>query len=58
MSRIKPILALFLCLVMASPIVAQTPEIKAPNKNGFFYRFTKNYQPTTVPMIAATARAT
>ena len=51
MSRIKPIIALFLCLVMASPIFAQTPEIKAPNRNSFFYGITKNYQPTVVPAI-------
>ena len=52
MSRIQPILALLLSFLMALPIFAQTPEIKAPNKNGFFYGLTRNYRPTTVPMIS------
>ena len=51
MSRIKPIIALFLCLVMALPVVAQTPEIKAPDPGGFLYRLTKDYRPTTVPRV-------
>jgi outer membrane protein len=52
MSRIKPIIALVMCLVMALPIAAQTPEIKAPTPGGFFYRLTKDYRPTPVPQIS------
>jgi outer membrane protein len=51
MSRFKPTIALFLCLVMALPLVAQTPEIKAPQPGGFLYGLTKNYRPTTVPRV-------
>jgi len=47
MSRIKPIIALLLCFVMASPIFAQ-----APGQNGFFYSLTKNYRPRPVAGIS------
>jgi outer membrane protein TolC len=36
---------------MASPIFAQTPEIKAANKTSWHYGITRNYSPTTVPSI-------
>src|SRR4051794_29464264 len=52
MSRIKPILAVFLCLTMALPMVAQTPEIKAADPGGFLYKVTRNYRPTTAPRIS------
>ena len=52
MSRIQPIFALLLSFLMALPIFAQTPEIKSPDKSGFFYGLTKNYRPTTVPAIS------
>ena len=47
MSRIKPFLAVVLCLVMASPIVAQSP-----NSGGYFSRLTKDYRPHPMPAIS------
>ncbi len=52
MSRIKSVVAVILCYAMALPVFAQTPEIKTSGYHGFFYRFTKNYTPTTVPAIS------
>ncbi len=52
MSRIQPIVALLLCVLMASPIFGQTPEIKAPTAGGFIYGITKNYRPRTVPAVS------
>src|SRR5664280_2290960 len=51
MSRFKSILSVILCFAMALPVLAQTPEITGSSKRGFFYGFTKNYQPTTVAGI-------
>jgi outer membrane protein len=47
MSRIKPILAVVLCLMMASPIVAQPP-----GSGGYFSRLTRDYRPRPVPAIS------
>src|SRR5215831_13245937 len=47
MSRIKPFLAVVLCLVMASPIVAQSPY-----SGGYFSRLTKDYRPRPMPAIS------
>jgi outer membrane protein TolC len=52
MSRLKSILSVILCFVMVLPAFAQTPEIKGSSGGGFFYRFTKNYQPTGVAAIS------
>src|SRR5260370_42573110 len=52
MSRIKPILAIFLCFVMAAPVFAQTPEIKGSSNTGTFSWLTQNYRPRTVPQIS------
>ena len=43
--------ALVLCLVMASPVFAQTPEIKSGDSKGFLYGITKNYRARNVPAI-------
>src|SRR5215471_3286286 len=51
MSRIQSFVALLLCVVMASPIYAQTQEIKVANSGGFLYPLTKNYLPRQVPKI-------
>ena len=37
---------------MVLPVFGQTPEIKGSSGGGFFYRFTKNYQPTGVAAIS------
>jgi outer membrane protein len=37
---------------MALPVFAQTPEIKGSSSGGFFYRLTRNYQPTGVAAIS------
>jgi outer membrane protein len=52
MSRFKSILSVILCFAMALPVFGQTPEIKGSSGGGFFYRFTKNYQPTGVAAIS------
>src|SRR4051794_38858044 len=52
MSRIKSIVAVILCVLIASPVFAQTPEIKAPSGDGWLYGLTKNYRPRTVPAIS------
>ena len=52
MSRFKPIVAVMLCYVMALPVFAQTPEIKGASYKGMFYRLTRDYLPTTVPVIS------
>lgn len=52
MSRIQPIIAFLLSVLMASPIFAQTPEIKAPDSNGLWYGISKNYRPRTVPAVS------
>src|ERR1035437_5004824 len=52
MSRFKSILSVILCFSMALPVLAQTPEITGSSNGGFFYRLTKNYQPTTVAHIS------
>lgn len=55
MLRFKPIstqvVAVVLCCVMASPVFAQTPEIKGYTGKGFIYNVTRNYRPTSVPII-------
>src|SRR5258705_2400831 len=51
-SRIKSIVAILLSVLMASPVFAQTPEIKAPSSGGWLYGVTKNYRPRTVPQIS------
>jgi outer membrane protein len=52
MPRFKSILSVVLCFTMALPVLAQTPEIKGSSSGGFFYRFTRNYQPTGVAAIS------
>src|ERR1035437_4980237 len=52
MSRFKSILSIILCCTMALPVFAQTPEITGNPNGGFFYRLTRNYQPTTVAHIS------
>jgi outer membrane protein TolC len=52
MSRLKSILSVILCFAMVLPVFGQTPEIKGSSGGGFFYRFTKNYQPTGVAAIS------
>ena len=52
MSRFKSILSVILCFAMALPVLAKTPEITGSSNGGFFYRLTKNYQPTTVAHIS------
>src|SRR5882724_5844889 len=52
MSRIKSIVAIILSVLMASPVFAQTPEVKAPASGGWLYGITKNYRPQTVPQIS------
>jgi outer membrane protein TolC len=52
MSRFKSILSVILCFAMALPVFAQTPEIKGSSSGGFFYRLTRNYQPTGVAAIS------
>ena len=52
MSRLKSILSVILCFGMVLPVFGQTPEIKGSSGGGFFYRFTKNYQPTGVAAIS------
>jgi outer membrane protein TolC len=52
MTQFKSILSLILCLVVALPVFAQTPEITGNSNGGFFYGLTKNYQPTTVAHIS------
>src|ERR1022692_93198 len=49
--RFKSILSVILCFAMALPVFGQTPEITGSSSGGFFQRFTKNYQPTTVAHI-------
>ncbi len=45
-------LSVMLCGTMSLPVFAQTPEIMGSSGKGFFYRLTKNYQPTTVAKIS------
>jgi outer membrane protein TolC len=52
MQRFKSILSVILCFAMALPVFSQTPEIKGSSGGGFFYRFTRNYQPTGVAAIS------
>ncbi len=52
MLRFKSILSVILCFAMVLPVFGQTPEIKGSSSGGFFYRFTKNYQPTGVAAIS------
>ena len=52
MSRLKSILSVILCLAMALPVFGQTPEITGSPNGGFFYRLTRDYQPTTVAKIS------
>ena len=52
MSRMKPLIAIFLCFLMASPIFAQTPEIKGGSDTGGFSWLTRNYRPRPVPRIS------
>src|SRR5215471_12999205 len=51
MSRIRQVLAVFLCHLMAAPIFAQTPEIRVGD-NGSFSWLTRNYRPRQVPKIS------
>ena len=51
MSQFKSILSVILCLVMAFPVFAQTPEIKGSSSTGWFANLTRNYRPTTVARI-------
>src|SRR5450756_2304435 len=52
MSRLKSILSVILCLAMALPVIAQTPEITGSPNGGFFYNLSRNYRPTTVAHIS------
>ena len=52
MSRIKSILSVILCVMMALPVFAQTPEITGPANGTFWNKFAHNYLPTTVARIS------
>jgi outer membrane protein TolC len=52
MLRVKSIVALILCCVLALPALAQTPEIKGSTGHGFFYGIARNYLPTGVRGIS------
>ena len=51
MLRFKSILSVILCITMALPVFAQTPEITSSPSGGFFSSITKNYRPTPVAHI-------
>jgi len=51
MSRIKSILSVILCLTIALPVFAQTPEITGSPSGGFISSLTRNYRPTAVAHI-------
>jgi outer membrane protein len=52
MSRIKPFIALFLCVLMASPMFGQTNSFTEPGKGGFLQWFARPYAPHTVAHIS------
>ena len=52
MSTFRRVLAIFLCLVIAAPIFAQTPEIKGSSNTGTWSWLTHNYRPRQVPQIS------
>jgi outer membrane protein len=52
MSRIKSFLSVILCVMMALPVFAQTPEIAGPANGSFWNRFAHSYLPTTVARIS------
>ena len=52
MSTFRQVLAIFLCLLMAAPIFAQTPEIKGSSNTGSWSWLTHNYRPRPVPQIS------
>ncbi|MBS1858810.1 MAG: TolC family protein [Acidobacteria bacterium] len=44
--------AVLLCVMMASPIFGQTPEIKPATPGGFIYGITRNYRPRGVAAVS------
>jgi outer membrane protein TolC len=52
MPSVKSTLAIVLCLAIALPGFAQTPEIYGRGGHGLFNWFTNNYTPHTVPTVS------
>jgi outer membrane protein len=52
MFRFQSIVAVILCPVLASPVFAQTPEIRGAQPGGFLYKLTQDYRPRAVRSIS------